>query len=177
VVIIPAPAGGDDLVAVEREAADDPDGAHVPAGKAPLGPARSQRLRRVLDERDAMARAHVDQRLDLRRLTEDVHRLDGARQPLATPRPPLDLVDEEARLHVPGLALRVDQQHPAALVEDGVGRGDEGQRRHRHLFPVGHADEAQGDVDGGRAAGAGHRVARPDVGGELALEPLDERAN
>src|SRR5581483_12432517 len=52
-----AAAGGDGLVAIEREAADAPDGADVPPVVRAAGVARAERLGGVLDQRDAVALA------------------------------------------------------------------------------------------------------------------------
>ena len=72
----PAAAGRDELVAVEAERAEPADRADVPARVLALGVARAQRLRRVLDDRDAVSSRGRD---DRRRSAPDARRGGRAR--------------------------------------------------------------------------------------------------
>ena len=112
----PAAAGGDELVAVEAEAADPPDRADLAAGVAARAVGRAERLGRVLDHRDAVALGGVDHRLEVGRMAQQVHDLDRRRLPRPGPRPPVQLRGDERRIEVVGLALRVDEDGRRARV-------------------------------------------------------------
>ena len=71
----------------------------------------------------------------------------------------------------------VGEHRRGAGVRDGVDGRHEGHRRHDDLVARPEARRGADQVQAGRAVGDGERVARADVGGELALERLGLRAH
>ena len=59
---------------------------------------------------------------------------------------------------VPGVGLAVDEDGGGAQVQDGVGRGHEGERGAQHLIAGAHAQQNQPQVNGRRARGQRHAV-------------------
>ena len=171
----PAAAGGDELVAVEAEAADPPDRADLAAGVAALAVGRAERLGRVLDHRHAVALGGVDHRLEVGRMAQQVHDLDRRGLPDPGPRPPVQLRRDQRRIEVVGLPLRVDEDGRRARVPHRVGRGDEGEAGDDDLVAGADVEHEHREVDRRRPRRAGDGVAGPDEGGERLLEPGDER--
>ena len=135
----PALAGGQLLVGVEAEHRRVP----APADRAAVGVARAERLAGVLDDRQArsaLERGHVG------RVAEDVHRQQRRRALGHRRRGGL-------RVEVQRHRVDVGEHRPRALVQHGVGRGDERERARDDLVAVAHADRAQRQVQPGGAAG------------------------
>ena len=175
-----AAAGRDDLVAVERQAAGRAVDADPPA---PVEGA--ERLGGVLHHGQRLARADLEQRIEVARVAVEVHRQHGAhaapgdavdhdagrgprtrasgsRRPVSAIEAPRDRLDiEEDRM-----GARSGRSHSAVAMKVSAGTstsssGPDTGRDQRHV-------QGRGAVDDG------DRVGHADVGGRLALEALDE---
>ena len=88
---------------------------------------------------------------------------------------------EQVRIEVARFQLHVHEDRGGAHVAHGVGRGDEGGADGDDFVAGLQVQGQQGQVQGGGAAGAGHRQRRPHQGGKflfkgLHLRPLDHPA-
>ena len=155
----PAATGRDQLVAVEAEAADPPDRPDVASIERSADVRRPERLRRVLDDRDAVAVGGREDRLDGGRVAEEVDDLDRGRLPHPEPGAAVELLDDGARIEVQRLRLRVDEDRRRADVDDRVDGGDEGQARDEDVVARPDVEDPEREMDRRRAAGAGDRVA------------------
>ena len=119
-----------------------------------------------------MAVAGAEQGVVVARLAVEV---DGDHRGHLTPgrRAPVELGGHQVGVDRPRVGRAVDEHGDGPLVDHGVGRGHEGERRDEHLVARTHPDEAQGQVEGGRPAREGHGLGHPDTGGELGLEGVD----
>ena len=157
-------AGRDDLVAIEREAADRAERAD--AATPALG---SVRLRGVLEHGETVPVRDRHDRIHVARMAVQVDRDDGAR-PGGDPR------FEACRIELPGLGIRVREHGRGRAIVNDVRGGHEGQARNDHLVartdPRGH----QRQVERRRPVRDGHAVRDSAEGREVALELPDECA-
>ncbi|EPH40975.1 hypothetical protein STRAU_5971 [Streptomyces aurantiacus JA 4570] len=172
-----------DLRGEEGERAEPPESAREPAAER-----RAERVRGVLHDRDA---APLAQREDVvqrgRDDAADVHGQHGRRV-----RMPVQGGAQRVRVQAEAVQLDVDEPDPGARAHRGRRRREERVDRHEHGAP-GHADDAQGDLQGGRAGRDGHALAaRPGArelleagqfgalgemaGGERGVDPVEHRA-
>ena len=121
----PAFACSDELVRIEAEDADVP----YAAARAPLGLAanprqvlRGMRFGRILDQYQTMPPANILQRIQVNRMTVDVHGHNGAG-------PRRDLRFHLCNVHAPGLRITVDQDRNQAGVRHGLSARDNGECR------------------------------------------------
>ena len=127
------------------------------------------RLAGVLDDGDAVRAAELEQRAHLHRAPVEVDRDHAAR--VRRERTLDDLGREQRRLLVD-----VDQDRGRAGGADGLGGGDEAVGGDDDLVAGPDSEPAQGELEGRGARGNADRVLRLAPRGELALEPLDLRA-
>ncbi len=165
----PAAAGRDDLVAVQRKAAHPAETARRPA--AVDGP---QGLGRILDQRHLVLLAEGFDPRVIGALTVQVHHQHRFGQP---PPPGTDrqLFGQQLRVQVPGRPLAVQEHGRGTRISNRVGGGGKGQRRRQHLIPRPHTQQDQGQMQGGRAGGKGHRLATPQRRGELLFQSVHLR--
>jgi hypothetical protein len=126
---------------------------------------RAERLAGVLDDRQAVAL----QGRRVGRVAEDVHRQQCARAVG-------DRRRGRRRVEVQRDRVDVHEHRARPLVEHGVRRGDEGERRRHDLLALPHTDRAQRQVQAGRARGHGAGVRHAQPGGERGLEGGHARA-
>ena len=156
VAIEPALAGGDVLRRVEREARRVRDRADLAAAVA-----RLDRVRRVLDHRDA----ELEQRVEVGRLAGEVHRQDRLR-----PRP--DELAHVLRVDVQVALAHVgeDRRRAAWTITFAVAGHVIGRRDHLVAGPD--AEREQREVQRGGARGDGEHVLAPEVAPPNALLEL-----
>ena len=144
----PAARGGDDLVAIEGQAAEVTKGAAL----LPIV-CRTQRLCCVLNQGNIMLAADSDDLIQLGRVAVQMHRdhrLGRAVQ--------LEGTAQSGRIHVPSLPLRVDEHRLCAAVDNGVGRRGEGQALAKDRVPRLHAREDHRKVQRRRTGREGDRI-------------------
>ena len=124
---------------------------------------RAERLAGVLDEREAVPFAELDQRVELARVAEDVDRDDRLR-PLGDRR--LD----RGRVEVVRARVDVREHRRRALVDRAVRGRDERERRRDHLVAGADARQPHRKVQAGGAARDRGAVSRADGLGEQLLE-------
>ncbi len=138
------------------------------ADPAALGVDRAERLAGVLEDAEAPGGR---QRLQLghrRREAEDVDRQQAGGALADCRRGGIGVDVERQRVDV-------DEDRPRPLVEQAVGRGDEGEGAGEDLVARPPAELAHPEVERRRAAGDRDRVLDPEPGGQLALEALAHR--
>ncbi len=160
----PALAGGHVLHRVEAPGGQVRDGAHAPPPV--LG---AQRVRGVLDERDAAGPGQRAERVEVARLPRVVHR---HHRPGARGDPALHL----GRIQVERVGPHVREHRRAAPVEHRVGGGREGERRGDHLVAGPDAGREDGRVQRGGPGGDRDAARRAHAGRDRLLEPGDGRA-
>ena len=152
------------LAGVEPEAAEASHRAGAAA--AVVG---AVRLRRVFDDRDAVAVGDREDGVHRRRLAVEMDRQDrlGARR---------DRRLESSRVEGAPPQVDVDEDRPRADVADRPGGGDEGHRHRDHLVAGTDVEGVEGEVERARAAVDGDRVRAAAVRREVAFEALDPGA-
>jgi hypothetical protein len=153
-------AGGDDLVPVEGEGADAPDGSHAP----PLVP-RPVGLGGVLDDLQTMLGRHGEERVHVDRVAVEVDRDDCAG-------PRGQLPSRVHRVDAPRLWFGIDQHGDRPREADDVGRRDEGQVRDQDLVARPDPERGEAEVKRGGAVRRRHRMTGLAEGREVALEAL-----
>ena len=151
------------LVRIERE-----DGRGAMRAESRAAVVGSERLARILDQRETVPRGELAQRVELARIAEDVDRDDRLR--------PL----RDRRLHGRGIEVqrrRVDvrEDRRRALVDEAVRRRGERVRRRDHLVARPDAGDPAEQMQPGRAAGDRGGVRSAACLSEQLLEPLDHR--
>ena len=157
-------AGGDDLARVQREAGQRAERADRPALVL-----RADGARGVLDELEPVALGQRDEGVHVRRQPDLVHGHDRLRA-LG------DRALGRRGVEVVGQRVDVGEDRRRAALPDGVGRGDEGQRRDDDLVAGADARDVEREVQRGGAVGRGHRVGRAHALGVGGLEGGDARA-
>lgn len=162
-----AAAGGYDLVAVEAECAPAAESA---AGAPLVG--RAEGLGRVLDQRRAVRVADRNDLVQPGRGAVKMRKHHGFRVRVLF-KSPL----ESAGVHVPGLALAVDEDLHAALVGNGIDGGAEGHVAAEHDVAGLDAGELHGEVKGAGAGRQSYRVLLPaalcrKIGGRLSFKAV-----
>ena len=163
----PAPAGGDDLVAVERVDAETPPRPGVPA--APRG---TEGLGGVLDHRHPVPGAHLGDPVELGGLSvqvDDDHRSRQAALGCCT----LERIGEQVWIHVPRLGLGVDEPERRTDVGDGERRCRERQTRDPHLVTGADSGDHERQVERRRAARQGQCRRRTGELDHVGLETVD----
>jgi hypothetical protein len=122
-----------------------------------------------------MATADVENRIEIGRLTVQVHEYDCGRPPAAT-HPRLEGFGEQCRIHVPGHRLAVDQHRSRAQVQDRVDARRERQRGHQHFVTRLNADGHQSQMEGSRAGAHRDSVRSAGQRAELLFERVNVRA-
>ncbi len=139
------------------------------SGMAPVQ-ARAVRLRRVLDQQQAMLPRQGSQRGHVRQLAIQVHRHDR-------PRARADRALHAGRIQVEAERVRLHRHRQQPVLADRQEAGDEGVARHDHLVAV--AQPAQFAVAAQDQAQRVHAVAHADrmfgaaIAGERALERVE----
>ncbi len=176
-----AAAGGDDLVAVEAEG-----GKLRPAAGRLALVATAERFGRVLDHRQVPFRGQRQQRLHVDGMAEGMHRHDRAEAPsgaavddaVAAPLGNVAQIGgEPLGIDAEGDGVAVDEMRQRAAIADGVGGGDEGQRRRQHLVARPDPGEQQRDMQRRRAVDHGDRMRGARRRRHLLLEAGDEAAD
>ena len=129
----------------------------------------AERLRAVLDDDQAPVVAEFFQCIHVHRLAEQVHRDHGPgfrRDRL------LDLV----QIDVEGVGVDVHEHRRRADIADGLGRGDEGERRGDDFVAFADAGRGQREVQGVGTRGHADRVFDAEVVGGFLLKGLHVRA-
>ena len=175
-----AAAGGDDLVAVEAEHADVAERSDVAAAVA-----HAHRLRRVLDDRQAMAARHLHERsisqaMPSRWAATSARTRRPLRRLVVRPRRVTQSSVRNAAIWSASICQvsgsRIDEHRLAAALAHRMQRSDEGQIGNDDLLARAHADQLQRDVQRGAARHRRHGMARSDVLRHGALEAADERS-
>ena len=122
-------------------------------------------LRRILDDRNLMAHAGVDDRHQLCRLTEQMHRHNGTRPRRDGRDSGLRIDVERVGFDVHEHGLRAQARHTSRRREEGIGAGDD-------LVAGADADRHQCGQNGVGARRHPDGVMHAEVRFELALEPL-----
>ena len=159
---------------------------HAISPSVPTAPSSilgAEALRRVLDNRDAVALSDFEQRVEIHGVAEDVDRQQCAnasagdltvQRSVAPPAVPREIFDHPVRVHLPGVRLGVDEDRMSADVSDRVGGRDKRQTGNQDLVVWPHTRHQQRDVKGRRAVDGGHRVRDPDGLSQRPLEAVDE---
>ncbi len=151
-----------------------PAAPNEPALRPPVG--RPEGLGGVLDERDPVGAARLEQRVVVGALPVEVDGDDGGRQP-SPAGPGRELLGDQCDVDGPVGFRAVDQHRRGADVAGGRRRGHEGERRDKHLVSRAHADEEQGQMECGRPARGGHGVLDAHPSGQLGLEGVEVGAD
>src|SRR5207249_1926951 len=123
----------------------------------------------VLDERKSMSLGQLPQRIELARIAEDVDSEDRAGAVS-------DGGLRRSRVEVQRTRVDVREHGPRALVEEAVGRGDEGERRRHNLVSGADSGQSDGEVKPRGAARDARRVSRADALCKELLEAVERRA-
>ncbi len=159
-----AAAGGDDLVAVEREHRHEAEAAR---GPAVVGGAEG--LGGVLDQDHVVLGARGGDGVEVGHLPVEVDGHHGAGQVAARGRV-VQLGAHEVGVEVPAAGLGVDEHRGGAEVGHRVGRGGEGEVGHQHPVARADAGQVQGQVQRGGAARQGRGMGAARVPGPGGLE-------
>ena len=148
------------LARIEAEGGDVGERAATPP--AVLG---SVRLRRILDEPQAVALADSADRIRIARVTEEIDADDRLRSRRDGGRREIDVQLAEA--------VAVDEHRRRAEPDDREDRGDERVRRSDHLVAPSDLERVEGERECGGARGDADGVLDAAVGGPLAFEAPD----
>ena len=159
-----SPKRAEVLAREEREAADRAQAADRVAVIA-----GADRLRRVLDDRDAARLRRLDDRRHVGRLAEQVHRHDrlGPRR---------DGRDRRVDVDVERVGIDVDQHRRRADAHDAAGGGEERIGRRDDLVAGADVERHQRREQRVGARRQADRVRHAEVRAQLALEAFDFRA-
>src|SRR5580692_2025510 len=141
---------GNDLITVERKCPD----VSPCAGKATLV-RPPQRFRRVLYQLDSVFTAAIQNRLQIRALPEEINHNHGSWQPVPGSSAP-ESVFQQIRVHIPSLAIRIDEHWLRAEISDGIGRGNKGQVLAEHFISGLDANQPKSKMDGRGATAQGY---------------------
>ncbi len=125
---------------------------------------RADRLRRVLDHRQAVPLRSGQDGVHIAGITVEMHRHDGFSSRSDGRR-------DELRVDVERGLVDIDEDGPSAGIDDAVDRGLESERRGDDLVTGADAVSQQGGMEGGRTVGSGHRELRAGGCGEFLLKP------
>jgi len=155
--------GGHVLGRIEAERAGTPRSAEAAVDRGAV------RLRRVLDDLQAMAFGDLDDGRQIRGVAvqADRHDCPGARR---------DGGLDQRGIHVEAGLVDIDEDGARAGVQDRVGAGDEGERHGDDLIAGADAVAQQRQVQRRRAGAGGNRVRHAHQSGEALLEFTDAGA-
>ena len=167
-------AGGNNLVAIEAKNAHQAEGTGMP----PLVEA-TEGLGSVLDQGYAKISGYAQQSVDIRRMTESMHRYQGselsagiliAHESTAAIGYGIKIVAKRGRIESESLFLAVGKKRDRTAVGDGVCGGHEAQCGHKNLVARLYTGQLEGNMEGGRAINGRDNVIRS---GHLRQPPFE----
>ena len=159
-----------DLVAVERQRCRD---ALRSGGPTSVG--GTERLRRIDEDRNAVAVGDRCQSIVVRAAPVEVDRHDRRWRSLTVTDTSLELLLDQIDIDGPRV-VAVDEHGRGTGVHDGVGRRHERERRHEHVVTGTDPEGGQPEVQRGRAAGEADGMRPSGRCGEFLLEGGEVRA-
>jgi len=130
----------------------------------------------VFDDLEVVLLGKLQDRVHVHGMAVDVDRHDGLELAVALLYLRFDFGADLAHVHAPGAGVAVHKDRDAAVVDDRLGAGDDGEGRHDDLVARPEAEAGDGRLEGRGAVAHGDAVFHAAVGGPFLLEFLDETA-